>query len=235
MRRATGYRLGGLFAASLWLQLAAPAALARPSGMRCASGLSIDDAISQGATRFALPEALLRTVIAIESNGSPTAVSPKGAMGLMQIMPGTWAGLRLRYALGADPFDPCDNILAGAAYLREMRDRYGDPGFLAAYNAGPGRYEAYLRGERSLPSETIAYVARVTARMGGGASLAPAPAPDPDAWRRANLFVRGADRDDGNAPVSADKLQPGAPAEPAGRSAEPVPETLFVVRSGTPK
>ncbi len=58
-------------------------------------------------------------------------------MGLMQIMPATWAGLRQRYRLGADPHDAHDNIVAGAAYLRELHDRYGVPGFLATYNAFP--------------------------------------------------------------------------------------------------
>jgi soluble lytic murein transglycosylase-like protein len=75
-------------------------------------------------------------------------------MGLMQIMPETWATLRLRYGLGADPFDPHDNILAGAAYLRELHDRYGSPGFLAAYNAGPARYEDHLATGQPLPAET---------------------------------------------------------------------------------
>src|SRR3546814_5730962 len=75
----------------------------------------------------------------VESRGDVRAVSPKGAMGLMQLMPDTWASLRVRLGLGANPYDPRDNILAGAAYLREMHDRYGSPGFLAAYNAGPGR------------------------------------------------------------------------------------------------
>ena len=68
----------------------------------------------------------------------------KGAMGLMQIMPKTWTELRARYGLGANSYDPRDNILAGAAYIRELYDRYGAPGFLAAYNAGPGRYERHL-------------------------------------------------------------------------------------------
>ena len=72
-------------------------------------------------------------------------------MGLMQIMPRTWAELRARYGLGADPYDPHDNILAGAAYIRELHDRYGAPGFLAAYNAGPGRYERHLATGRPLP------------------------------------------------------------------------------------
>ena len=73
----------------------------------------------------------------VESIGDVRARSPKGAMGLMQIMPETYAALRARYALGANPYDPRDNILAGAAFLRELHDRYGTPGFLAAYNAGP--------------------------------------------------------------------------------------------------
>jgi soluble lytic murein transglycosylase-like protein len=65
-------------------------------------------------------------------------------MGLMQIMPETWAILRARYGLGPNPYDPRDNILAGAAYLRELHDRYGAPGFLATYDAGPVRYEEHL-------------------------------------------------------------------------------------------
>ncbi len=84
------------------------------------------------------------------------AVSPKGAMGLMQIMPETWTRLRVRYGLGADPYEPHDNTLAGAAYLRELLDRYGSPGFLAAYNAGPARYEDHLATGRALPAETQA-------------------------------------------------------------------------------
>ena len=67
--------------------------------------------------------------------------------------------MRARYGLGADPYDPRDNILAGAAYIRELHDRYGAPGFLAAYNAGPGRYERHLATGRPLPDETRAYVA----------------------------------------------------------------------------
>jgi hypothetical protein len=79
-------------------------------------------------------------------------------MGLMQIMPKTWTELRARYGLGADPYDSRDNILAGTAYIRELSDRYGTPGFLAAYNAGPGRYERHLATGRPLPDETQAYV-----------------------------------------------------------------------------
>ncbi|MFX4802016.1 lytic transglycosylase domain-containing protein, partial [Acinetobacter baumannii] len=67
-----------------------------------------------------------------ESAGRIGAVSTAGAMGLMQLMPGTWARQRARFGLGADPFDPRDNIIAGASYLRELFDSYGAPGFLAA-------------------------------------------------------------------------------------------------------
>jgi hypothetical protein len=81
------------------------------------------------------------------------------ASGTVQIMPKTWTELRARYGLGADPYDPRDNILAGAAYIRELCDRSGAPGFLAAYNAGPGRYERHLATGRPLPNETQPYVA----------------------------------------------------------------------------
>ncbi len=88
-------------------------------------------------------------------------------MGLMQIMPKTWTELRARYGLGVDPYDPRDNILAGAAYIRELHDRYGAPGFLAAYNAGPRRYENHLATGRPLPDETQAYVATLAPTIGG--------------------------------------------------------------------
>lgn len=102
-----------------------------------------------------------------ESTGDASAVSPKGAMGLMQIMPDTWRELRATLNLGADPYDPRDNITAAAAYLRWLHDRYGDAGFLAAYNAGPGRYEQLLTAGKTLPDETKKYVARVIRLLHG--------------------------------------------------------------------
>lgn len=116
-------------------------------------------------------------------------------MGLMQIMPGTWASLTARHRLGSDPFDPRANILAGAAYLRAMWDRYGDIALmLAAYNAGPGRADAYASGRRGLPAETIAYVAKIapelhgvgTVSAVGAVALPPRPSPG---WRGAGLFA----------------------------------------------
>lgn len=106
--------------------------------------------INEASQRFAIAPNWIRSVQSIESAGDVHARSPKGAMGLMQIMPATWAELRERYNLGNDPYDPHDNILAGTAYLRELLDRYGSPGVFAAYNAGPSRYEEHLAGG-SLP------------------------------------------------------------------------------------
>ena len=115
--------------------------------------------VAEASQRFGIPASWIRAVMQVESFGDVRALSPKGAMGLMQIMPEAWAALRSRYGLGADPYDAHDNILAGAAYLRESLDRYGSPGFLAAYNAGPARYEDHLATGRALPAETRAYVA----------------------------------------------------------------------------
>jgi soluble lytic murein transglycosylase-like protein len=126
------------------------------------NGLSVDPLaayVTESSRRFGVPERWIRAIMRVESQGKQRALSKKGAMGLMQIMPGTWTELRSRYRLGADPYDARDNILAGAAYIRQLRDRYGAPGFLAAYNAGPGRYEHHLATGRPLPQETQAYVA----------------------------------------------------------------------------
>jgi len=124
--------------------------------------------VREAAQRFGLPASWIGAVMAIESGGDVLALSPQGAMGLMQVMPETWAGLRVRHGLGDNPYDPRDNILAGAAYLREMHARYGSPGFLAAYNAGPARYDEYLATGRELPAETQLYVATLAPLIGEG-------------------------------------------------------------------
>jgi hypothetical protein len=111
-------------------------------------------------------------------NGGPTT-SHAGAMGLMQIMPGTWDYLAGRYGLGSNPHDPRENILAGTAYIREMYDQFGAPGFLAAYNAGPGRYQQYLDGERGLPEETQNYMAMIAPRITGHSPSGAGPRPTP--------------------------------------------------------
>jgi hypothetical protein len=150
--------------------------------------------VTDASQRFGIPTSWISAVIQAESGGDARAVSPRGAMGLMQIMPETWATLRLRYGLGADPFDAHDNIIAGAAYLRELHDRYGSPGFLAAYNAGPARYEDHLATGHSLPAETRAYVALLAPMVSDGvisdATVLPVAA---RSWTEAPLFAVRAD------------------------------------------
>ena len=192
--------------------------------------------IAEAAQRFDLPASWIRAIMRAESAVDATAVSPKGAMGLMQIMPETWAELRLHHHLGGDPFDPRDNILAGAAYLRELNDRYGAPGLLAAYHAGPARYEAYLAG-RPLPAETRAYVAMLAPAFGGGELPAPAStsAADRQSWRGAPLFVSQQER-----PPAADGPTTTGPAggrlntrmRDAAAGFTPQPEGLFIGLSG---
>ena len=131
--------------------------------------------IAAASQRFGIPEAWIRAVMRAESAGDRHAVSHRGAMGLMQVMPATWAGLRALHGLGADPFAPHDNILAGTAYLREMLDRFGSvPLMLAAYNAGPRRVEAHLSTGQPLPAETRVYVATLAPLLpGDGGIVAP--------------------------------------------------------------
>jgi cell division protein FtsN len=121
--------------------------------------------IREASTRFDVPERWIREVMRQESGGRSTATSRVGAMGLMQVMPGTYRELQARYGLGDDPYHPYDNLMAGTAYLREMYELYGSPAFLAAYNAGPRRLEDYLWAGRGLPSETRNYVARIGPRI----------------------------------------------------------------------
>jgi len=204
--------------------------------------------VAEAAHRFGIPEAWIWAVMRVESGGRRNAVSRAGAMGLMQIMPGTWAQLRARHRLGSDPFDPRDNIMAGAAYLRAMYDRYGNASaMLAAYNAGPGRYDQYLRG-RPLPAETRAYLARLASISGyaSGIQVAAAPPPDPNAWRRAGLFVRtaGAAEPSAQSPLNdiiaapddaLDPQQEGAPTAIDDATTLPSParsDSLFVRRAG---
>jgi D-alanyl-D-alanine carboxypeptidase len=142
--------------------------------------------IHEAAGRFGVPEQWVRAVMQQESGGEEQAVSPAGAMGLMQVMPETYEGLRERYGLGADPFDPHNNILAGTAYIREMYDQFGSPGFLAAYNAGPDRVDAYLVGTSNLPDETVNYLAAVTPNLGDSVPMSGPLATYASAGARAN-------------------------------------------------
>lgn len=133
--------------------------------------------VEEASTRFGIPTSWIEQVMRAESggrtslNGRPIR-SAKGAMGLMQLMPRTWADMRDRLGLGNDPDNSRDNILAGTFYLRLMYDRFGYPGLFAAYNAGPGRYAEHLAG-RPLPTETTAYLAGMSNEAASPAPLKP--------------------------------------------------------------
>jgi len=105
--------------------------------------------IAEASARFGIPAQWIGQVMRAESAGKTMLdgrpiTSRAGAMGLMQLMPGTWVEMRSALGLGANPHDPRDNILAGTFYLRLMYDRFGYPGLFGAYNAGPARYAAFL-------------------------------------------------------------------------------------------
>jgi len=110
---------------------------------------------------------LIKAMMGQESGGNNEAVSPKGAMGLMQLMPGT------AKALGVNPHDPAQNLAGGTEYMRQMLAHYGGnvPEALGAYNAGPGRMDAFLAGKATLPNETKNYIASVLARTGATGSV----------------------------------------------------------------
>lgn len=166
----------------------------------------ITAAVAESVQRFGLPDAWIVAVMRRESAGQVRATSPKGAMGLMQLMPDTWTTLRADLQLGFDPYDVHDNIVAGAAYLRQLYDQFGADGFLAAYNAGPRRYLDFVAKGRPLPDETRSYVAAVVRMLGGPAvavrpvdAPAVAAAPPPP---RPSVFVRlGAGFASGPAPA----------------------------------
>ena len=190
--------------------------------------------VAEASQRFGIPELWIWTVMRVESRGNSRAVSPAGAVGLMQIMPGTWSMLSARHGLGSDPFDVRANILGGAAYLRAMWDRYRDVSLmLAAYNAGPGRADDYAAGRRRLPAETVNYVAQIAPSLGMGGVASPAAMPPVTAypWRQAALFTQ---RRDGEAESNDDAVdaqpQRAQLASPSASlpSPNPAPHPLFV-------
>jgi Transglycosylase SLT domain len=192
--------------------------------------------IGEAARRFDIPEGWIRAILRVESHGDAHATSPKGAIGLMQIMPATWTEMRARWALGNDPYEPRDNILAGTAYLREMHDRYGSPGFLAAYNAGPGRYEDYRATGHLLPAETRAYVATLTPIISGDelTSVDALVAADARAWTRAPLFIGHTENTAPAAPKPSADLSPApsiAHSERGPSSIGLLTGGLFVMRT----
>ncbi|MFO1249535.1 MAG: transglycosylase SLT domain-containing protein [Alphaproteobacteria bacterium] len=129
----------------------------------------------KASKRFGVPLIWINAVMRLESGGrtmlgeTQKMVSDKGALGLMQVLPGTYAEMREQYGLGADVFEPKNNIYAGAAYLKWLRGKYGFPAMFAAYNAGPGSVEAVMAHTKVLPTETRLYLAGINKILGGGA------------------------------------------------------------------
>lgn len=214
-----------------------PAAVAQDVPVQPASDQRFAAHIAEASQRFRIPEHWIRAVLEAESARDIRAVSSAGARGLMQIMPDTWAELRAIHRLGDDPFDPRDNIIAGTAYLREMLDRYGNVGaMLAAYNAGPGRYDEYLATGRPLPAETRAYVTKLAPLFGGNSlpERTESSTPRPADWREAPLFVGPTGVSPPGPLQSGGQSRVEAASEPAhdGDAATLPPEGIFVARSG---
>ena len=131
-----------------------------------------DRLVDEAAKRFNVPRDWIVAVMRQESGGRTVLqndvpiTSITGAMGLMQVMPDTYRDMRLDFRLGLDPYDPHDNVMAGAAYIKFLQGKYGYPALFAAYNDGPGNLEANLAGKRDLPAETIAYITNIRIRLG---------------------------------------------------------------------
>lgn len=128
--------------------------------------------IKEASRRFGVAEAWIGAVMRLESGGRTLLddkrpiTSSAGAMGIMQVMPETYQEMRRQHGLGADPYDPHDNVLAGTAYLSWLYGKYGYPKMFAAYNAGPGTIEAQSAGTRKLPDETRAYISGIAHILG---------------------------------------------------------------------
>ncbi len=189
----------------------------------------------EAAARAGLGVDVILRVTRDESDGNARAVSPKGAIGCMQIMPGTWADLTARYALGSDAFDARLNMLGGALYLAELTRRFGPEAAYAAYNAGPARYIRYTTGGVPLPAETVAYVRRLR----GDAALG-SPAPVGVRWQAASLFLAYVDSAEFensrtvSQPAAVPRVGTVDPASQASASRVKTSETLFPLSRSAP-
>lgn len=192
--------------------------------------------INIAAAHFDVPAMWLRQVMRVESGGheyinGQLIVSDAGAMGLMQLEPGTYQEMASRYGLGDDPFNPLDNIMAGAAYIHEMYQVYGCPGFLAAYNAGPGRLDSYIHDDRPLPLQTTNYVDMIAPNITGYYPIHRSPA-DETALNTEPMGYDGGLLPNGFTPISPTPAEISAPvqiaslAPPSGGYSSPAPVTM---------
>ncbi|MFE0755977.1 transglycosylase SLT domain-containing protein [Inquilinus sp. NPDC058860] len=200
----------------------------RPSGGNIAYW---EPQIQKASRRFNVPPEWIREVMRIESGGRSTwkggqpITSSAGAQGLMQVMPATYEELRVKHGLGRDPYDPENNIMAGTAYIRELYEMYGSPGFLGAYNAGPGRYRQYVEDGRSLPPETRRYMDLVGPQIAGI---------DPGSSRpdRMTQYAEQQIQNRVDGAIQARTGQPGS-RSPVVMAMAPIPDRLAPEEQGT--
>lgn len=179
-----------------------------PSESSSTVGDHLDGFVADASERFGIPAAWLHAIIRVGGGGDARMPSRNGAIGLMRVMPETWTERLFRYAFGTDRLDPRDNMLTGAAHLREMYDRCGSKGGAAAFNMGPTRYDEHLKIGAPLSAETQAYVT----------VLAPLIQPGPEgclevdwrckcvSWRKAPLSVAPPERSSSDKPLTPNVL-----------------------------
>jgi hypothetical protein len=182
------------------------------------AGPYLEGLIQKYALRYGVDPSLVRAVMRHESGFNPNAVSPKGAQGLMQLMPGTASLMGV-----TNPFDPEQNIAGGVGYLRHCLDRFGHsvPLAVAAYNAGPARV-AKSKGVPAIP-ETQAFVKNVLGSY-GGASKAPVPPAQPLPQTKAHMETRPAQ----TGKILPTARKPAPPAEADKAPGRPRPKVIIV-------
>ena len=187
----------------------------------------LDGFIAEASERFGIPAAWIRAIVHVELGRTVRTSSRKGGVGLSQLSPEKWTELRHRYALGTNPSDRRDNILAGTAHLREMYDRYGSKDFLAVYIMGPTRYDEHRKSGAPLPEETQAVVADLAPLIELGLKdvVGSTTRAKVISWRKAPLFVAQTGRSSSDKAIAA-----GVPAERSGKSQASVDGSAFAPR-----
>jgi hypothetical protein len=154
------------------VQLQVPPPAEHETGMRPSALIARwNPFVAEASRRFGLSADWIRAVMRVESGGRTTLddkpiTSHAGAVGIMQMMPQTYRAMSAEYRLGANPFNPHDNVIAATAYLRTLYKKYGFPNMFAAYNGGPGKLQDHLETGAPLPKETQNYVASITHILG---------------------------------------------------------------------
>ena len=188
----------------------------------------LDGITAEASERFGIPAAWIRAIVRVEISRNAHTPSRKDGVGLSQLSPERWTELRHRYALGTNPSDLRDSILAGTAHLREMYDRYGSKDFLATYIMGPTSYDEHMKSDAPLPEETQAVVADLgrLIELGLKDVVGSTTRAKVISWRKAPLFVAQTERS------SSDKaLAAGVPTERSAKSQTSADGSALVPRA----